>query len=244
MKKIIAILLFITFNSCSKPGQCVESTGALTSKTITGNFTQITVHKGIELIITQGNTYNVEIKTGANLIGDISATISADGMLTLTDNTTCNWVREYGQTKVYVTAPNLTDIICKTEKNISSTGVLTYPLLRLNSMDLTDGAGTGDFYLQINNNNLVVDSNNISNFYLSGQTDTFNANFYEGNGRIEAANLTANNLIVFHRGSNDMIVKPMQSIKGNMYSTGNIICKNHPPVVDVTPHYQGQLIFN
>ena len=69
-------------------------------------------------------------------------------------------------------------------------------------------------------------------------------NYYAGDGRIDASNLIAQTIKVYHRGSNDMIVNPVQSITGKMVSTGNIILKNNPPIVDVQQLYQGHIIYN
>lgn len=244
MKK--ALYIFITFLliSCSKPSDCVDSTGNSVSKVISvASFDKIKVYNGIELIITQGALQKVEVVTGENLISHIELKVE-NNTLILTDKTTCNWVREYGQTKIYVTAPNITDVISKTEKNVSSNGILTYPIFRMQSLDLSDGAGTGDFYIQINNTQVVVESNNVSNFYISGVTNNFISNFYEGQGKLEAANLKANTISVFHRGAGDMILNPQTAIEGNIYSTGNVICKTQPAIINVIQHYQGQLIFN
>ena len=109
--------------------------------------------------------------------------------------------------------------------------------------DGESGAGTGDFILEINNNSLTISNNNLSRFYLSGQTNNANFNFYFGDGRIEAEEFTIQNLYVYHRGSNDMIVKPMQSLTGTLNSTGNVILKNVPPLVDVEELYQGKVIY-
>ena len=249
MKKIILIILVsYSFLTCSKPGDCVESTGKLVSKTVAvAPFTKIYVKQGIELIVKQGLDFEVVIKTGENLVNDIS--VSQDGnTITLKDNTTCNWVREYGQTKVYVTAPNIEEIYSKSERNISSDGVLTYPNLRLLSIDKDGdkekGAGTGDFYFNVNNNTLYIESNNVSRFYISGQTNTASFNFFTGDGRIESQNLTVQNLYVYHRGTNDMIVKPIQKIEGILNSTGDVILKNNPPIVSVQQLYQGHVIYN
>jgi len=110
--------------------------------------------------------------------------------------------------------------------------------------DGLEGAGTGDFLINVNNNQLVIQSNNVSRFYISGTTTQGLFEFYAGDSRIEAQNLTAQDIIVFHRGSNDMIVKPINSITGKMVSTGNIVLKNNPPLVDVQQLYQGQVIYN
>ncbi|MEO0037228.1 MAG: hypothetical protein RIQ59_439 [Bacteroidota bacterium] len=210
-------------------------------------FTRIKVYRGIAVQITQGSEYKVEIKSGSNLIDNISVT-QIDNQLILTDNTTCNWLREYGQTTIYITTPTLEEIYSKTERDISSNGILTFPVLKLYSIDKNgDGensAGTGDFYFNINNNLLQIESNNVSRFFISGTTNSEIINFWAGDSRIDSTNLTAQNISVFHRGSNDMIVKPIQSITGKMFSTGNIILKNNPPIVDVQQLYQGHVIYN
>jgi len=258
MKKHITLfclmLVFICFASslvlvsCEKPSDCVESTGAIITKEVeVSSFNRIEVLQGIEMIITQGPEYKVQIQTGENLMDNIEV-IQNGTVLSLKDNTTCNWVREFGQTKIYVTAPNLEEIYSKTERNISSNGVLTYPVLRLFALDDEgdgrEGAGTGDFFIAINNYQLVVQNNNVSRYFISGQTNEAIIDFYAGDGRIEAPNLTVQTVKVFHRGSNDMIVRPMQSIIGRMVSTGNIILKNNPPIVNVEQLYQGHVIYN
>jgi hypothetical protein len=40
-----------------------------------------------------------------------------------------------------------------------------------------------------------------------------------------------------------MIVKPMQNLTGTLNSTGNVILKNVPPLVDVEELYQGKVIY-
>ena len=61
--------------------------------------------------------------------------------------------------------------------------------------------------------------------------------------RFEGENLIAQNVSVFHRGTNDMIVNPQQSITGSILSTGNVISVNQPPIVDVEEVFNGRLIF-
>jgi Putative auto-transporter adhesin, head GIN domain len=248
MKKILLILSLTLLFSCEKPGDCVESLGDIVTKEIPVTaFTRVEIHKGIELIVTQGPEYKVVIETGENIIDDIEVTQSGN-ILSCRNNNTCNWVREFGTTKVRVTAPNLEELYSKSERNISSVGVLTYPILRLFSLDTdgdgVEGAGTGDFLINVNNSQLVIQTNNVSRFYISGTTTQGIFEFYAGDSRIEAQDLTVQDLIVFHRGSNDMIVKPINSITGKMVSTGNIILKNNPTLVDVEQLYQGQVIYN
>jgi len=252
MKKIIfnvtvfiCVAISFLLVSCEKPSDCFESTGDIITKDFdVSNFNAIYVHKGIEMIITQGSEFKVQVKTGENLMGDISVVVENNALI-LRDNTTCNWVREYGQTKVYVITPMLDflEIHSRTEKDITSNGVLTYPILRLISIDLEEGAGTNDFHIQVNNSQTVIGNNNVSRFYISGQTNELLLEFYDGHGRFEGENLIARSINVYHRGSNDMIVYPTESITGQMVSTGNIILKNVPPIINVEELYQGSVVY-
>lgn len=249
MKKIIYLIacVFVSI-SCEKLSDCIESAGNTTTKIVDVTaFNRVEVYSGIELIVTDGPVYEVKIVTGENIIENIEVK-QENNVLKLKENSACNWVRDYGQTKVYVTSPNIEVIYSKSERNISSNGILQYPSLRLISLDKNgdgiEGAGIGDFHLNINNNQLIIENNSLSRYYISGTTNQAIFNFYFGDGRLEAQNLTAQTIDVFHRGSNDMIVKPMQSIQGKMVSTGDIILKNNPPTVNVEQLYQGQLILN
>jgi hypothetical protein len=248
MKKIVALfILVLVFNSCEKPSDCVESSGDFIVKEIpVAAFSKIKVYRGIEVIITEGSVYKVEILAGENFIDNIEVKQNGDQLI-FKDETSCNWVREYGQTKIYVTTPTLTEVYSKSDRDISSNGILTFPDLSILSLDKDadgeSGAGTGDFHIQVQNNSLTIQNNNVSRFYLSGSTNLASLNFYFGDGRLEAQNLIAQQITVFHRGSNDMIVTPIQSIEGVLNSTGDLRLTTTPPIVNVQELYHGSVIY-
>jgi len=248
MRKIVLILSVVfLFLGCDQPGDCVKSTGVMTSKVVdVPLFEKVIVYKGIALVISQGPEFKVEVRTGENLIDDIEVKVT-DKTLTLQDNTTCNWVREYGETTIYIMAPNLTDIYSKTEKNIVSQGIITFPNLRLVAMDLYDtypGTGTGDYIFEVDNENLILECNTLSKFTLTGKTNNLGISVYESGSIIDTRNLTSKNIHLYHRGSNNMYVRPVEAITGDIYNIGNVISQSHPPVVNVVEHYKGKMIFN
>lgn len=247
-KKYLVILLALFLLNCENSIECIESSGEFITKEISVTpFTRIEVHKGIEVIIKEAPVYKVSIYTGENLLENIQVQQNGE-ILTLKDLSTCNWVREYGITKVYISAPNLTEIYSKSDKNITSDGVLNYPILKLYAMDSNGdkqpGAGTSDFILNCNSNTIEIHANNLARFYLQGTAENASFNLYFGDSRIEAPALKINNLYTYHRGSNDLITFPINSIKGKILSTGNVILKNNPPLVDVQVGFMGQLIYN
>lgn len=247
MNNFLKIFFFsLLFFGCSKPADCIKSSGLLTTKNYSNLvFDKIIVFTGINLIVKQGPDYNVSVSAGQNLIDDIEVSV-ADGQLTLKDKTTCNWVRDYGETVVTVTTPNLIEIYSKTEGKISSQGKLTYPALNLIAVDNFDGlpgSGTGDFIMNIENQNLNLTNNTFANFFITGKTNQLSIAIYEGNGKIEAQELVAQNIQIYHRGSNAVRLNPILAIRGDLYNIGNIYCRQRPPIVQVTSHFHGKIFF-
>lgn len=235
------------FNSCEKPYDCVKSSGPIKAKVFTElTFSRLLINKRINVVLIEGAEHRVEVQTGENLINDIEVTVDGD-LLKLTDHTTCNWVRDYGNTTVYITAPNLTQINSKTEQNITSQGILHYPNLQLLAVKDYEyaGVGTGDFILTIDNESLVVDNNDLGRFYIEGHTNNLRVSFYENGGIFHGENLFADTINFYHRGSNDLFIRPVNVLNGDIYNVGDVNCYSRPPLenVHVVEHYRGRLIY-
>lgn len=248
MKKLGYIFVLVFLFSCDSEdaNDCFQKSGnIIQQEVIVAAFEKILVNRNIELILKEDSEIRVFIETGENLINDVEV-IVVDNQLRLTDNNTCNYVRDYEPTRIYVSAPNITDIRSSTQFDISSDGVLTFNNLKLFSEDFnSEGSFTmGDFRLQVNTNNLRVVANNLASFYISGETNKLYVGFFSGTGRFEGAHLIAQEVSIFHRGSNDMIVNPQVSLTGELRGTGDLISKNNPPIVDVEQFYTGALIFD
>lgn len=235
--------LILLFTSCGISEDCFKGNGNKITQTFPlDGFTKIKVYDGVGLVIKEGPNYGVRIETSDKIINDIEVKLEGE-MLVVKDKSTCNIARDYGLTTVYVTTPNLNEIHSKTNQDIKSEGVLSYPSLKITSMDLSDGAGTGDFYLTLNCINLFIESNNVSNFYISGLTNDLNVSFFWGNGKFLGSNFMVSNLLyIFHRGSNDITVCPLNIINGDIYGAGNIIIKNMPIEDNIIEHYTGKII--
>lgn len=246
MKKYYFILLLITFISCDKEdtNDCIQTSGSIISEEVTVNdFSKIEVNEGINLVLKEGVSQEIIIETGANLINEVEATVVGDKLF-LYDHNNCNYVRDYGITTIYVTSPNITEIDSKTQFEVRSDGILTYPNLTLISENFTnENSASGNFTLQIQNQELNITFNNLSNLFISGSTNLFDINFPGGNSRVEAENFVANTINIFSRGSNDIIINPQLELSGDIFSTGDVIAVNRPLLVTLTAHYTGRLLF-
>lgn len=238
--------LFMTSCNSESAPDCFQSAGDLIREEVTvTDFTKITVFENVGLVLKEGPETKVEIETGKNLRNEVEAVVD-NGRLLLRDTNGCNYFREFGLTKIYVTAPNIDEIRSSTGLKIESDGVLSYPRLNLisesfinNESETTDG----EFDLEVDGINFTILVNGIAYFKLKGKTEFFGVTIAAGDSRVEAQDLDAKFIDVDHRGSNDILCNPVDLIKGEIRGTGDVISFNEPDLIQIQELFKGKLIF-
>ena len=248
MKKLFFVcLVFLLFSCDSENGwDCVQAAGSKVSKEyLVSDFSKIRIEDDVTLYLKQGDSTKIILETGENLLSDISVSVEGE-TLVVKDHNNCNLVRDYGITKIYVTVPNITEIRNSSAYDVIGEGVLQFPRLTLVS---NSSAGpetirkSGDFYLNLICEDFRVSANGQSVFYITGTADKVNLSFADEMPRFEGENFIIDELTVFQRSANKMIVNPQQSIVGKIVATGDIISHNRPPLVDVKELFMGRLLF-
>lgn len=248
MKVFLGLFFLIFLISCDSENSfdCAQKAGdRIQQEFEVAQFNAIVVEEGVQLIVKEGIQQKVVVQTGANLLNDIEINVT-DGVLKLYNNNGCNLVRDYNSTQVLVTSPNIELIRNASGYEVQSEGVLNYASLTLLSEDLEEEDKyhkDGDFRLKLAVDTLNIIANGLSNFFLSGTANAANIQLLEGDIRVEAQNLAVQELYIFHRGTQKVIVNPIQSLRGKVLSTGDLISVNRPAVVEVEETYTGKLIF-
>ncbi|WP_237686015.1 head GIN domain-containing protein [Flagellimonas profundi] len=242
----LAILLLLVACNGDNVPDCFQNAGEMVRRPVdVSQFNSITVFENLNVVLKQGDNQMVEVETGEYLLKDVSAVVE-DNRLVLRNENSCNYVRDYGLTTVYVTSPNISEIRSSTGLPITSDGVLNYPSLSLVSESFNNPEAEttdGSFDLNLNTSTVRIVVNGIAYFKLKGTTENFNVTVAAGDSRIEAEELVAENVIINHRGSNDAIVNPQQSLSGIIRGTGDVISVNRPSEVAVEELFNGRLIF-
>ena len=225
---------------------CFKSSGELVDKEVElASFDEIIVYDRINLFIEQGPEQKVMVRSGRNIIDNVSAEVVGHRLI-LKNNNGCNLFREYNLTDVYVTIPNLTWLQNAGNTVVKNVGELHFPDIWLRSLNQEEKKGVytnGDFELNLVSESIRVTGDDFSNFFLSGSTKYLNLFIAAGDGRVEARNLSAETVEIMHRGTNKLIVNPQQVLKGEIRSTGDVISLSRPPVVEVESFYSGKLYF-
>ncbi|MFC4635726.1 head GIN domain-containing protein [Dokdonia ponticola] len=249
-KRILAAFLFIAIllPSCNSEdaNDCLQTDGDAITRTIElPFFDKVRTENDIRLEITQGATQSITVETRENLFNDLVFKVEDDTFVMQNKNG-CNIFRDFGQTLVRITVPNLRFIKNSATNEIRSNGTLTFPQVRLESIT-TPGVDnpnkTGDFFLDFQSERIVIVANGMSDFFISGTTDELNVIFSDEFPTLYGEDLIAQDVIVRHVGAAPMIVNPQESITGEIRATGDVIAKNQPPIVDVEELFTGQLIF-
>ncbi len=243
--KICLLILFLSLLSCNSENapDCFMASGSvITNEIEVSDFDKIDVGEGIGVVIKQGNERKVVVETGSNLMSGVSVSV-AEHKLYLRNSNGCSWFRDKNVTVVYITVPELTQIYSASQFDVKSDGILDFEELTLQSGMYSDTA-SGIFDLQLKCTNLKVEDNRATLYRISGNVTNLNIAFYSGEERFEGQNLIAQHVYVFQRSTNDIIVNPQQDIKGNIYSTGNVVLKNNPSLVEIAQHYTGHVVYN
>ena len=246
MLGFVILCFFFSCNSENAP-DCLQNEGELVRQEVSlPSFDSITVFEKVALVLKQGPEQKIEIETGEFLLNEVSAIVNGDRLILRNENG-CNLFRKYGITTVYVTAPNISEIRSSTGLLIRSDGVLAYPNLSLISESFNNPESEttdGSFDLDLATETVSIVVNGIAYFKLSGTTTDFNITIAAGDSRIEAENLEADNVVLNHRGTNDILTNPQIAVRGIIRGNGNVICFNRPETIEVEEIFNGRLLFN
>ncbi len=251
MKRIISIIFGVVFLvSCNSDNawDCFQNTGTLVAQEYDlEGFHSIIVWNRVKLYVAYGEPEQVIVETGENLMNEVLVRVE-DSILKVSDRNSCNYTRDYGVTKVFVRVKR-EDLEIRNSSGLAVEGVgpIKFNNLSLVSEDRIQADEfhiDGDFiFNDLQVNNIDISANGVSKFYLKGRSLTAHIGLYDGDARVEGAELEVDNVYLFHRSTNKMIVNPQNLIQGTITGLGDVISVNRPPQVNVEELFTGQLIF-
>ncbi|MDO7876420.1 DUF2807 domain-containing protein [Hymenobacter sp. ASUV-10] len=188
----------------------------------------VTTYDNVDLKIVQDTETYAEVRSGENLLADITFTIKGNG-LEIANTSKCNWARSYDVPReVTLHVPQLRDVRLNGYGNISSVGVFRQDTLFLHLL------GAGDINLELQGNYLNMDMFELGDITLRGTMEEFTW-VLGGNGRLFAHDLqTRRNYFKTTRDSNgDAHVRAQDIVGGSVEGTGTVYYSGNPATKDL-----------
>ena len=226
MKKTLVILVLISFflNSCKKENQldCFKSTGKEVSEIRDlPSFNRILLENQINLNISQGVNFRVEVIAGKNIIKNILTKVT-NGILTIENNNTCNFVRGYKR----IITVNITMPFVKQVQN-DGVGVVRFDENFNQDTISIKAESSGDIILNGTYHAVISSSHGNGDIYLNGICNTLFV-YSNGTNYLHAENLTTKDYLFVETlsiGDCYVNVESCQKFDYNIWSDGNIYYK-------------------
>lgn len=228
MKKYITYFFLLTFFvSCKKENafDCFKSNGSETkqSRSISG-FDVIKVYDKIDLNISKGTEFKVEVVAGKHIISNITTEVKNNELLIHNKNK-CNFVRGYKKRiTVNVTIPYLE----KVENN--SVGTVRFEDNFTQDSVFVRAENSGDIYVNGTFNYVRTSSHGNGDIYVAGTCSTLSAYMF-GTNFLYASDLTVSNYIFVESVSTgDCYISAPNNgtFEYNIWRNGNIYYKGNP----------------
>ena len=190
-------------------------------------FNVLSVRKNVIVTLYQDTINFVEVEAGDHLINLVKTSVN-DGTLEITNDNTCDWVRSYDEevhARVHLKKLSKIEHFGSEEIYCSNTIVTDFIDIYQNN--------SADIYLELNAGQVYARNMTAGgDIYLSG-TSRFNYNFGGSFGYIYAGKLSADSVLVDHRGTGDIHVSPIAWLKVNIEDRGNVYYSGNPVVWSV-----------
>lgn len=225
---LVFALVLIAFSACKKnnPPDCFKSVGEQASlDRALPAFSGIVVGDKVDLVLitdTQITENTVRISGGQHVLNKMKTEVSQDGILKITDENTCNWVRNL-QTRIRV------EVRCKPVNYIEINGfaaLITPDSLIYDRLDI-EYTSAADLDLQFKGVYLVLNHRGAGEILMSGNTDVSVFTLYNIAG-IDARNLHSDWAFVYSYSTADTWVRPLKGLGTHIFESGNVLYTLEP----------------
>ncbi len=194
------------------------------------NLPRIKVGSGIDVFLTQGDSYDLEVEADENLQSWIRTEVSGNELNIFTEKS----IRFAKTKKVYVTCKTLERI------EISSAGDLTgMTPFKTGKLDI-EMSSAGDLRLEVEADEIGISISSAGNAYLKGNTNILNAKLSSA-GDLNAYDLTAKtgDISVSSAGSARVYITDEASFESS--SAGDIDYRGEPKIRNIRTSSAGSV---
>lgn len=230
MRKIIWIFSVFLFFSCSEEKECFTGYGdTITETRDVEPFSAVYLSGRVDVDYRRASDYRIEVTFGDKIIQSIKTEVDA-GILRVSNETTCNWLRDPGKfPKITLFAPDFVYL----ENRLS--GDLTFrDTLLVESFKYEQWESNGEIKLLLHTDTARIYAHvGYTRLEVVGTTDR--AEIYTGSsGPVLAHELRAQTVLSNNSSIQDLTVYSGEYLYGFIGRTGDILYSGDPATVEKT----------
>ena len=222
-KIIIAAAVALLFSSCGNGiFNGIKGTGNVQKemRSVSGKFTKISVSRGIEVIVEQGNDVFIEVETDQNLLKHIITKVE-NGTLVITSDEN---IYSADAETVHVKLPIIDGLETTSGSNIKCKSILKGTNIAIKS------SSGSEIEAALEYDTISSESTSGSSINLSGKALKSTSQSSSGS-TIDAAGLLANEVVAEATSGSSTEVHPLVSLKGKASSGASINYDSNPKTV-------------
>ena len=231
---ILTLCFLAAFSACKKAPLTVGPTVTQTREL--PDFTEVYVNDYINISLVRSDTCYIEITTGKNIIDNITADVD-NGILTICNTTTLNWIRPYNYTlDVTLYFKDITNFVFASSGTLVTKNNYTGHVSSPDFYRFEIHGGSGDVDLNVNDcyDFRVVYHYGSSKLSIHGENNYFFVIYKRSYGIIDAQNYDAERVHVTTESPSDCFISASSEIKATINNLGNIYYKGDPDTIQVT----------
>ncbi|UJH67789.1 head GIN domain-containing protein [Allomuricauda sp. SCSIO 65647] len=214
-KIAIAFLLALFASSCAfdinfGKGKAGNGVVVEESRKVTDDFTEVSAAEGLDVFVTQGDEFRIDVEADENVI-DLIATDIRDGKLKI------HTIENIGRAtkNIHVTLPTVTALETSSGADLIVQNRLTADRI---SLDASSGS---DLHAEIEANEVYADASSGADIKVSGTTDRLEADASSG-ADIRARELMAKKCVADASSGSDISVNVSESLVADANSGADI----------------------
>ncbi len=199
---------------------CVDGDGPWETRTLDiETFSGIKVDIPVDVYITQGDDFNVEVEGKEDIIDEMELDVHNDIWEIETDR--C--VRDIGNMKIYITMPDIKSLKISGSGKIIGENEFVVDDIELNI------SGSGDIDLLLDADDIDANISGSGEMWMEGTADDLNFKI-SGSGDLNAFNLICNDVDIRISGTGDARVHALDTLYVNISGSGDVYYKGDPSI--------------